>query len=600
MPRVPTYDTPQTELRALPGVRQSSVATPGFLAAGAEQGMRRAQGLLNAGTALSNAAVQMQERENADMLFRAETALKDDYLAYEASLRERKGQQAWGATRDTEQWFAEQEKKHGGELQNDVQRRFFAQSLTKMRQQAVGTVSAYEADQRRQSLAESANASIVGSINTAAANATQWYAKPDGATQPRTAEAAVTTTGPDGVPVSTAPQVEVTATRDPIAGVKSDILKRVQVLANLNGWSPEQKAAEEEKHLTNLHSQVIQNLAANNPSRAREYFAANKSEIAGSSYNTIESMLKEGSLRETAQMFADGVQQRKLSLEDAIAEARGKYSGDEEVATVAEVKTRFAEADAVMQRGQQQAANDAWKVVAGGGGRKQIPLPIWNGLTGQDQRSILDYLSAKANAGAGGIKTDIGTWMSVNDAIAAGTIKDSRDLMRYASRISTNDMQQFAEKLTRPDRIADAKVDTDDFNHIATLAGLTPFDAKDPEQKAALGNLRYQIEQQINAAQIAKKAPLTRDEKLTLMQREVDNKVMVDAWGRDPTRPAIMLSEDEQRRAYVNVAGQQVFLSAIPANERQKIIEARRRAGLPVTEQAIAEYWMRAGKPGSR
>ena len=38
--------------------------------------------MLSAGNQMGEAAYRMQESENADMLFRAETALKDDYLKF--------------------------------------------------------------------------------------------------------------------------------------------------------------------------------------------------------------------------------------------------------------------------------------------------------------------------------------------------------------------------------------------------------------------------------------------------------------------------------------------------------------------------------------
>ena len=578
MPKVPTYDAPQVELRPAPNARQSSAASPDLLNAGVRQQMDLGQSLTRAGEGMRQVAVTLQAREDADMLFRAETAFKDEYQRHEEDItNNRTGRAAWGVTRDTEKWFADQARKHSEGLTSDTQRKLFDQSITKLRQHAVGTLSRFEAGERRRSLEEAETASIAGTISLAARQASLGF-----------------TGGPARVDEAGNPLPAV----NPVAGFRDDIVKRVRVVADVNKWTPEREAFETEKHLTNLHSQIIQNLAAKSPGKAKEYFEANKAEINGASYDAIERSLKEGSLREVAQGFADDVQGRKMGMEDALAEARKKFSGDEEAAAVAEVKTRFSEADAILRQGQQQSADTAWRVVAGGGGRGQIPLKTWNSMSGPDQRHVLDYLEAKTRKE--GIKTDITAWMEAHDGIAAGTIKNSSDLMRYASRVSTNDLQQLAEKMNRPDRVAEVKVDSDDFNHIAQLAGLKPFAAKSEEEKAAIGDLRYKVEQRIITAQQTKKAPLSRDEKLMLMQREIDNKVMVDVMFSDPQKPALLLKEDEQRKAYVNVGKEQVYLSAIPAGERQRIIDARRRAGLPVTEQAIADYWVRAGKPGGK
>ena len=228
MPSVPRYDAPQVELRALPDTRQSSVASPSLFNAGADQQVALGRGMMQAGEQINAIATRMQERENADLLFRAETTLKDEYLKHEASIRERKGQNAWGATAETEQWFAEQEKKHADTLGNDVQRNLFRQQVTRLRQSAMGTISSYESGERRRSIEESAQASIVGSINMAAARAAEGLPSP-----------AVPASADGSAPVSVpgAPAAD-----NPIAGIKTDILKRVQVLAQLNGWAPERRA----------------------------------------------------------------------------------------------------------------------------------------------------------------------------------------------------------------------------------------------------------------------------------------------------------------------------------------------------------------------
>jgi hypothetical protein len=459
VPRIPTYDAPQVESRALPGVRQSSVASPSLFGAGAEQEIATGRGLMQAGTGIAAAANLMQERENADLLFRAETALKDEYLAFEGDVRNnRHGQKAWGLTRDTEKFFADQEKKHSDILTNDVQRQLFNRSVSKLRQSAVGSLSAYEAGERRKSLEESANASIVGSINLAAANAAEWYAKPPAqVTQP--AGEATTTIGPDGVPVSAvnAP-VEVTATRDPITGLKRDILNRVQVLADINGWTPERKQFEEQKHLTNLHKQVIQNLTDKAPARAREYFEANKEEINGAEYDGITKVLKVGETKQAAFDFVEKELSPELSLEDRLTAARDRFKDEPEKrdAAIYEIKTRNAEGETARRQGEQQAGNVAWKVIAAGGGTSQIPAATWTAMSGTDQRHVLDYLDAKVRRGEAETKKDgkellddIDNLDKVERMIEQGDITDKSQLSRYDAFFSKGTLKTLRTKIDK-------------------------------------------------------------------------------------------------------------------------------------------------------
>lgn len=65
----------------------------------------------------------------------------------------------------------------------------------------------------------------------------------------------------------------------------------------------------------------------------------------------------------------------------------------------------------------------------------------------------------------------------------------------------------------------------------------------------------------------------------------------------DFEKPAALLTDDESSRAYVEVGGEEIVLASIPQAQRSTIVGKLRARGLPVTEQAVAELWVRAGKP---
>ncbi|SDH22795.1 hypothetical protein [Propionivibrio dicarboxylicus] len=451
--KIPTYDTPQVEARALPGVRESSVASPALFGASAEQQVQAGKSALGAGNTIMAAAGIMQDRENADLIFRAETTLKDDYLNFEASVRERKGQNAWGATKDTEQWFAEQEKKHGEALQNDVQRKLFGQSLTKLRQSAIGTISQYEANERRRSIEESADASIVGSINMAATAAADGLVVGAGPNK----GAPATTTDEDGNPIVTAP--DVTVSSNPLPSIKSDIIKRVQVLSDLNGWSPERKQFEEAKHLTNLHKQVVQALADKDATKAREYFEANKAEINGGDLDSIGKVLKFGETKQAGFEFANRPDIMSLaSDQDRIAAARDyfKDAPEKREAAIQEIKTRAAEAETFRQRGQRDAGDAAWKVITGGGSLGSIPAATWAAMGGEEQRQVQDYLDARTRRAEADARRDgkeemddIANLDKVERMIEQGDITDRAQLARYDAFFTKSTLKTLATKIDK-------------------------------------------------------------------------------------------------------------------------------------------------------
>lgn len=60
--------------------------------------------------------------------------------------------------------------------------------------------------------------------------------------------------------------------------------------------------------------------------------------------------------------------------------------------------------------------------------------------------------------------------------------------------------------------------------------------------------------------------------------------------------PLITVPPGDLGNAYVKVGEEEIQISSIPASQRALIIPALRRAGKPVTEQNIADFWVRGGK----
>ena len=166
----------------------------------------------------------------------------------------------------------------------------------------------------------------------------------------------------------------------------------------------------------------------------------------------------------------------------------------------------------------------------------------------------------------------------------------------------TSDALRKKADFNNPEKISAATIDTEDFNMLAAQAGLKPFDAKKSDkEKADLGQLRYAVEQRIYTEQVDKKRPLTREEKVKLMQQELDNKVMVDVtlW-KDKQVPISLVKKDDLGKTYVVVEGKDVPLNSIPATSRAMIVRQLRANNLPVTEQAIAEVFVKSrAKPTS-
>lgn len=456
--KIPTYDTPQVEDRALPGVRQSSVASPSLFGARAEQISQLGQSITSAGKTATDIATDMQERENADMIFRAETALKDDYLKFEQQAHSRKGIHANGVTAEAEEFFAEQEKKHSQLLQNDRQRQLFGNSLTRLRQSSMGQFARYEAQEGDRALDSSTQSTIVGTINLAAADAANGLIVPSG----EKAGGVTVTKDADGNEVATAPGV--TVGNNPIDGYTRDIKNRVAVLAGLRGMGKAEQSELESKYISDMHVQVMQNMVDTNATGAREYYAKYKDEVLGSQRDSVEQALRVGGLRETAQGAADEVFAKGMSEQEALAHARENYTGEEEAAVIGEIKMRFGEVTQMRERGQKQLADQAWHVYAQTGSLKNVPSSVIAGMDGRDVEALRAHAANKA---AGVVtKTDPGTYYDLR-LLASEDPNTFRkaDLRKYINALSPSDFQEFVKLQTSPEKLADAATLTQQINN---------------------------------------------------------------------------------------------------------------------------------------
>jgi hypothetical protein len=123
-------------------------------------------------------------------------------------------------------------------------------------------------------------------------------------------------------------------------------------------------------------------------------------------------------------------------------------------------------------------------------------------------------------------------------------------------------LQRF-DALQKPGAIAEARMDKDDFQHIAEQMGLDPYNAKTPDKKRQLGELQFRVEQLINSAQQAKKGALTRDEKMALMQGELARTVTVNGFFGNSTTPVIQLNADAAKKVIVPTADRAQIAEAL-------------------------------------
>jgi hypothetical protein len=534
--RVPTVSGPSVESRSLETPFQRTSASPGLL---------HNPQVEQAGRALMETGIAIQERQDADELMRAETEVKSKYLEWAGEARQRKGQQAWGVAKEAGEWWDKEAAKVGESIKSERARQVFQREVMKHRGASIGEFSGHEAGQRRASLTESTQASIVGSINMAAAN-------------------------PGNVEVAGA--------------AKADIIKRTQMLAQLNGWAPEMAQAKQTEYLTNFHKQILQGLVDRDPKAASDYFTLNKGEIEGSQHSEIDRVLKVGVSLRNSQEFADQVMSSGMTEADALAQARQKFEGDNEKAVVAEIKTRFAEVSAARERQQRTAADQAYAVYARSGTLNSIPPSVLSQLDGRDllalRRAHDEQIDRIARREVKYPTTDWDKYYALRrEALSNPEAFKERDLRRefpYLGKVEREGLIDLQGK--KGDELKDtATLDQQLSNthDILKLGGSGNQEKRGRFDQAVTDAIRTEEKR------MGKK--LDYDGRQKIIDRMVIEGEVTRNW-----------LPDSRKRLYevVNTEDAGRFVATVPKGEREKIEGALRRAGQPVTDAAVQQLYL--------
>ena len=456
--------------------------------------------------------------------------------------------------KEAAEWWEKEGAQVADSLQTPIQKRLFSQTVAKLRAQSVGQFSGYEAGQRRESLDASAQASIVGSINLAAAN-------------PGNGEL--------------------------LTSAKQDILRRTDMLAKLNGWDPAVKDVKQAEYLTNFHKQVIQGLVRDNPAAAETYFQTNKAEIEGSQHAEVggfaatatATRLGEQAAEQAWQTLGPKSDRDPVQLDKLEEQVRKSGLADEarKVAISALRERATAFKDARRERDDQLEASVNQAILDGKSAREIRSMPSFLSLSPESARKIVDFMESRAlrheqRAAAQESRADaaeargqrrmaregMGAYLQYSnpDTLRSMTEAQVLNLLPTLGNDLTRDLMEKRRTLNNPAKLAEARMDTDDFNHIAQQIGIDPFRTAN---RAQVGELRYRVEQMISAAQQGGNKSLTRDEKMNLMRQEMARTVTVDGWFSSAKDvPVIALKPEDIKNVVV------------PASDRREIADGLR------------------------
>lgn len=546
MPKVPTYDGPQLQEQALPGARYDNVD------------VTRDQRTLAAG--LQNAAVEIdryQQRQDQDAAFAVEAKIKADWLDYEGKLREaRKGRDAHAYDQEVNTWWQERAKVAAEGLSPSAQR-LVGRSLMTSQLQAVASAKAYKEQQL--------NASAAASYQAA-----------------------------QGVAIEEAARI---GTPEAVAKALTDINERIKLRGAEQGWAPEQVAAEKLARSTVLHASVLDSMVKRDPAAARAYLArvdaageidAKAREVIGARLEQTGALV-DGSNAAGEVWKALGPKTLNAPIDEASmqAELRKRYANDPPrlkaaLGALAEMSNAH---DKTQAETNAFGVNSVYKALDAGQPLSKVRLtPEFQQLPGDVQARIAEDIEQRTDRrvrrAADAEQMELARYQRQN-ALALMRNQDKylalvSDPERFAKMSknevaalrptfgfqATQDLLQHHERLQKPGKIIEAKMDNEDFNRIAADLKLDPFgvDAKNPKDRAEkaerLGGLKYRVEKVIDAKQAEVKRELTRPEKEDLMRQEMARTVVVEKGLIFKDRenvPVIALQPDQMKNVVVPV-----------------------------------------------
>lgn len=500
---------------------------------------------------------KIAERDAQDLAWRTQASINTAWVEWNAKESEAsRGVNAKGYAGRVQQWWKDAAETYGKDL-DPMAKRLVSRNLMQAQVSAFDGASRHENQELDRSRAEALDGSLQGEVSRGAAG------------------------GPAAA-----------------AGAVGVIQTNLRQFAASTGKPPEWVAAQEMRYTTALHASVIAGLVQSDPAKAQEYFTANKGQIDGARHDEIGKTINATAAVNDGDKAAGEVwgaagprnYNEPVQLDKLEAQLRERFANDapRRQAGIAALRERAAAHNAAQAETNAGNTNAVYAQLDGGRPLAQVMrTPQWLALPATEQHKIMlqreSEAAARESRAAAAEQREFTReqrrerQMLLSNGDAYLRYSDPEVLARmtrpqveatravFGMEGAQHLLARF-DQLQKPGAVAEARIDKQDFDHIAETMGLDPFNAKSPDKKKALGELQFRVEQLINIAQQTKKQPLTRDEKMALMQGELARQVTVNpGWfGFSRDVPVIQLSPTEAARVVV------------PEAEKARIAEALR------------------------
>lgn len=448
----------------------------------------------------------------------------------------RRGADAYGLSADADKWWSEATKQHAEGLTSDNQKRAFNAKVAQLRLASMAQLQRHENSERRTALTESTSASIVSSINMAAANPND---------------------------------------PDALGTHYNNVSDNVAALAELNGWTPERARLELDNRITQFHRGVIEAQVDTNPGAAQAYYEANKDEIEGTTQRAVEKQLRTSGIKMQSQAAAEDILAKTSSLAEAIEVAQDQYSGELEDAVVLRVERYYTRQQAAKTQDEAEARDSAWRIFNETGSIDDVPASVQNRMDPtalHNMRMVEDRL-AKGNYG---VETDYETFtdlVSLSARDPEAFLERTEDVNSFRNIFAQKQFDQMVE-MRRQAAIDIEKPARSGSDKEVMKAVLKASGFNNPAYKRQRGMLETEMLTAFARAVEANDGPLTQDQ----AQSVADGVILTAARDNPALFPSTRIDADgrttAQRRSDVFKVIDDNFGTGVRKTAKEKFARA--------------------------
>lgn len=272
------------------------------------------------------------------------------------------------------------------------------------------------------------------------------------------------------------------------------------------------------------------------------------------------------------------------------------------------IETQYAAITAAKKQREEDVLDTAYKALyVNGGNMAALPAGLRAQIPGEKLDSVLNF--AKSVAKGEKMVNNGQAWAQVLSLPKSELAKMSPSSFyaQFRNQLDDAHLEKGYALIAEANNQANDKhleiLTTDNrMKQAAIQAGILPAEGK-PDETQAVQFAQFQttIDQRVRQFEridLQGKRKASSEE----LQRIIDTTLMDKAFVPralwvDKQKPVSLMTPEDQARAYVTVNGEDVTVTSIPMSQRAVITSKLQARGLPVTEQAIAELWVRAGKP---